>query len=182
MAYQKKVNNTVSNQNDKNETKNDVIAKTVKKPREYKSDDLIPCRSITRGELILVGKKTKEVYIWSDYGDVTEIEYQDLLALKAAKSSFVFDILFVIDDEELIASDKWKDVKSLYDKIYSQDVNELINMDVNGFKRVLPKLPLGLQKAIITEVSTQIENGTFDSIQKIKAIDEILKTDLASML
>lgn len=150
--------------------------------REYKGDDLIPCRSMTKGELIYIGKKTKEVYTWADYDDVTEVEYQDLLALKSAKSPFIFEALFIIEDEELIETTKWKDVKAVYEKIYSDDVPTLISMDTNKFKKIFPTLPNGLKKAVITEVSTQMETGTFDSIQKINFIDELCNTDLASML
>ena len=150
--------------------------------REYKGDDLIPCRSMTKGELIYIGKKTKEIYTWADYDDITEVEYQDLLALKSAKSPFIFEALFIIEDEELIETTKWKDVKAVYEKIYSDDVPTLISMDTNKFKKVFPTLPNGLKKAVITEVSTQMEAGTFDSIQKINFIDELCNTDLASML
>lgn len=150
--------------------------------REYKGDDLIPCRSMTKGELIYVGKKTKEVYTWADYDDITEVEYQDLLALKSAKSPFIFETLFIIEDEELIETAKWKDVKAIYEQIYSDDVPTLISMDTNKFKRVFPSLPNGLKRAVVTEVATQMEAGTFDSIQKIKLIDELCNTDLAAML
>ena len=57
---------------------------------------------MTKGELIYVGKKSGEVYTWEDYGDITEIEYQDLLGLRAKKSPFIFETLFVIEDEELL--------------------------------------------------------------------------------
>ena len=137
---------------------------------------------MTKGELICVGKKSKETYMWADYGDITEVEYQDLLALKASKSSFIFDTLFIIDDEELLEGDKWKEVKALYEGIYSEDVPELIAMNSDDFKRVFPTLPAGLKKAVMTEVATQMEAGTFDSIQKIKLIDELCNTDLAAML
>lgn len=206
MAYTKKTNTTekvkdefVKKENTNNaESDEKVTAKTVKNvktsedivenkeekvatPREYDAEDLIPCRSLTKGELICVGKKTKETYIWADYGDITEVEYQDLLALKASKSSFIFDTLFIIDDEELLETNKWKDVKALYESIYSEDVETLINMNLDEFRHVFPTLPNGLKKAVMTEVATQMEAGTFDSIQKVKMIDEICGTDLSTL-
>lgn len=91
---------------------------------------------MTKGQLIYTGKKSGEVYTWEDYGDITEVEYQDLLGLKAKKSAFIFETLFVIEDEELLEDPKWKDVKSLYEKIYSEDVDTLIDMNLDDFKRV----------------------------------------------
>ena len=104
MAYKKKISNeaeTVEKDVEVEVTENIEEKMKLKKAeskivepvieREYKGDDLIPCRSMTKGELIYVGKKTKEVYTWADYDDVTEVEYQDLLALKSAKSPFIFE-------------------------------------------------------------------------------------------
>ena len=181
MAYTKKTNTeekTVKTTTEK------TTSKTVEpvNVKEYKSDDLIPCRSMTKGELIYVGKKSGEVYTWEDYGDITEIEYQDLLGLRAKKSPFIFETLFVIEDEELLEDPKWKDVKALYEKIYSEDVETLIDMNLDDFKRVFPTLPNGLQRAVCAEVATEMEVGTFDSLQKIKVIDEVCGTDLSSIL
>lgn len=198
MAYTKKTNskNVVIDEtpdvtgepiNAKPEAK-DTMPKIEDKPifepiveKDYKGEDLIPCRSMTKGELIYIGKKTKEVYIWSDYGDVTEIEYQDLLALKVSKSKFIFDILFVIEDDNLLETSKWKEVKILYDKIYSEDIDTILAMNVDDFKKIFPTLPIGLKNAVKSEVATQMEAGTFDSMQKIKLIDEICGTDLNSL-
>ena len=195
MAYKRKISNeaeTVEKDVEVEVTENIEEKMKLKKAeskivepvieREYKGDDLIPCRSMTKGELIYVGKKTKEVYTWADYDDVTEVEYQDLLALKSSKSPFIFETLFIIEDEELIETEKWKDVKAIYEQIYSDDVPTLISMDTNKFKKVFPSLPNGLKRAVVTEVATQMEAGTFDSIQKIKLIDELCNTDLAAML
>ena len=181
MAYTKKTNTeekTVKTATEKATTK---TVETVK-VKEYKSDDLIPCRSMTKGELVYIGKKSGEVYTWEDYGDITEVEYQDLLGLRAKKSLFIFDTLFVIEDEELLEDPKWKDVKALYEKIYSEDVETLIDMNLNDFKRVFPTLPNGLQRAVSAEVATEMEAGIFDSLQKIKVIDEVCGTDLSSIL
>lgn len=181
MAYTKKTNTeekTVKTATEKATTK---TVETIK-VKEYKSDDLIPCRSMTKGELVYIGKKSGEVYTWEDYGDITEVEYQDLLGLRAKKSPFIFDTLFVIEDEELLEDPKWKDVKALYEKIYSEDVETLIDMNLNDFKRVFPTLPNGLQRAVSAEVATEMEAGTFDSLQKIKVIDEVCGTDLSSIL
>ena len=99
MAYTKKTNTTETVKNESVKEEKKVLenkSKVTSVVKEYNGDDLIPCRSMTKGELICVGKKSKETYMWADYGDITEVEYQDLLALKASKSSFIFDTLFLM--------------------------------------------------------------------------------------
>jgi hypothetical protein len=184
MAYIKKTddNATKKTVQEKKVEKTPVVKEQPKKIKQYSGDDLIPCKSMTRGELIYIGNKTGEIYKWSDFGDITEVEYQDLLGLRAKKSDFIFKTMFFILDEELLEDPKWAEVKAIYDKIYFDDIQELIDMPLAKFKSVFPTLPEGLKKAMVVEVGTQMENGTFDSIQKIKFIDEICKTDLSSML
>ena len=67
----------------------------------FDKEDLIPCRSITFGELLMVGAKTKFVYKWADYDDVQEVEYQDLIYdVKIPGGSYSrFPRFIVIDDD-----------------------------------------------------------------------------------
>lgn len=158
-----------------NETKTKTEVK--KASRKFAQDDLIPCRSITFGELLLTGTKSKLLYSWANYGDVTEVEFQDLQALKSTKSSYLYRPRFIIEDEELI--EQWsKDFKELYDGIIEVDVEEMFNLPLNQFKSKLKKAPKGVQQAVKDIAGEKILNGSLDSLKKIKAIDEILGTDL----
>ena len=67
----------------------DVKPVAKKAARKYAPEDMITCRSLTYGELLMTGKKTKVLYSWANYGDVTDVEYQDLLALKSTRSSYL---------------------------------------------------------------------------------------------
>lgn len=186
MAYTKKTDGSVKTkpQEKKVETvvENEVVKEVPKQIKQYSGDDLIPCKSMTRGELIYIGNKTGEVYKWSDYGDITEVEYQDLLGLRSKKSDFIYKTMFIIIDEDVLEDPKWADVKAIYERIYSDDIQTLIDMPIEQFKSIFPSQPDGIKNAMVVEVGTQMENGTFDSIQKIKFIDEVCKTDLSSML
>lgn len=163
------------------------IAKKASTPapaaRVYKGDDLIPCRSVTRGGLVCVGKKSGEIYRWSDYGDVTEVEYQDLMGLRASKTRFIYGPLFIIEDEELLADPKWKDVVAVYEKALAyEDLNTMLELPPATFRVALENLPKAMRKAVATEVSTRLSDGLFDSLQKVKIVDEICGTDLKLLL
>jgi hypothetical protein len=149
----------------------------VKTPRKYASDDKIVCRSLTYGELLLTGSKTKLLYSWSNYGDTTEVEYQDLQALKSTKSSYLYRPRFVIEDDELV--EQWgKDFVDMYKNIVEVDVEDMFKLPVAQLKSKLKKAPKGVQQAVKNIAGEKIMNGTLDSLAKIKAIDEILGTDL----
>ena len=165
-------------------TKKEVITEEsaeqeVKKPtpRKYAPDDLIPCRSVTYGELLLSAPKSKLMYVWANYNDVTEVEFQDLQALKSTRSNYLFRPRIVIEDEELV--EQWsKDFKDMYSKITHVDVEEIFDLPLGKFKTALKNAPKGVQQAVKNIAGEKIMNGSLDSLAKIKAIDEILGTDL----
>lgn len=153
-------------------------AKAAKKaPRKFAPDDLIVCRSITFGELLLTGKKSKLLYSWANYGDTTEVEYQDLQALKSTRSSYLFKPRFIIEDEELV--EQWgKDFGDVYKNIEDIDAEDLLKLPVAQLRSKLKKASKGVQLAVKNIAGDKILNGSLDSLAKIKAIDEILGTDL----
>lgn len=149
----------------------------VKEPRKYSPDDMISCRSITFGELLLQGPKSRLLYSWSNYGDSTEIPFQDLQALRSIRSSYLFKPRFVIEDEELVS--QWgKDLSDMYSKIVDVDAEDMFKLPIAQFKSKLKKAPKGVQQAVKNLAGEKILNGSLDSLAKIKAIDEILGTDL----
>lgn len=165
-----------------------VKAKTVSKDskaesREYNAEDLIPCRSLTQGELILPGKRSGITYRWFAIGEVVEVEYQDLLALNSRRSSYLYGPHFIIEDEELLAQPRWKGLSPIYQKLCNeQDMDEILDLAPAQLKQSLLKFPDTYKKALAIEVATRIENGTYDSINRIKVFDEVLGTDLLCLV
>ena len=148
-----------------------------KTPRKYAPDEQIVCRSITYGELLITGPKSKLLYSWSNYGDTTPVEYQDLQALRSIRSAHLLKPRIIVEDDELVA--QWgKDFKDLYDKVVDVDVEKLFDLPIGKFKTALENAPKGVQQAVKNIAGEKIIDGSLDSLAKIKAIDEILGTDL----
>ncbi len=161
--------------------KNETVAKKTqaKKTREYHAEDTIPCVSLTHGQLVMSGAKSGLFYTWENFGDITYVEYQDLYAIKTRHSDFIYSPLFMIDDEELLSQPRWADVAEFYENMYTyQDIDQILNLDNASFRNVISNAPKGLRRAIEVEMITRLENGSFDSLQKIKIVDEICGTDL----
>lgn len=151
-----------------------------KAPRKFAQDDVILCKSVTFGELLLPGKKSQLLYTWADYGDATEVEFQDLQALRSTRSAYLNAPYFVIEDEELL--EQWPELKTLYAKVAALDVDNLFNLPINQFKKRLREIPIGFKDSIKNIAGDKIRNGSLDSIAKINALDEILGTELKLMI
>ena len=155
----------------------EVKKSAAKAPRKYAPDEQIVCRSITYGELLITGPKSKLLYSWSNYGDTTPVEYQDLQALRSIRSTHLLKPRIIIEDDELIT--QWgKDFKDLYNKVVDVDVEKLLDLPLGKFKTALKNAPKGVQQAVKNIAGEKIMNGSLDSLAKIKAIDDILGTDL----
>lgn len=160
-----------------------VVEETKKDIRQYKAGDLIPVRSITQGELLMSGKKSGILYRWSAYGDITEVEYQDLYTLKSSRSGFLFKPRFIIEDEELLSQPQWKDIKALYDSMFTtEDIDVIFKLTPQQLRKNLPALPEGFIKAVLIEAANRIENGTLDSLNKIKVFDDMCGSDLKCLI
>lgn len=164
----------------KSESAEEVIEKPKKEPRKFAQDDMILCKSVTYGELLLPGKKSKLLYIWSNYGDTTEVEFQDLQALRSTRSAYLMNPYFVVEDEELL--EQWPELKALYDKTMALDIDSLFSLPINQFKKKLRDIPIGFKDPIKNIAGEKIRNGSLDSIAKINALDEILGTELKLMI
>ena len=159
-----------------------VVEKNKKEERIFKPDDLIPCRSITAGELLMEGYKTHFVYRWADYDDVQEVEYQDLqYDVRIQGRSYSKYPRFIILDEDFIKQNPA--LNDVYSKIYTMsDLRKIFDMSVSEIKKVVAGLPSGARDSLKTMVSTAVTNGTLDSINKIKAFDELFETDMFQTL
>ena len=162
------------------EKKEVIEAASKKTPRKFAMDDPILCKSVTFGELLLPGKKSQLLYTWANYGDTTEVEFQDLQALRSTRSAYLNAPYFVIEDEELL--EQWPEFKALYEKVAAIDVDNLFNLPINQFKKRLREIPVGFKDSIKNIASDKILNGSLDSLAKINALDEILGTDLKLLI
>ena len=166
------------------------LLKTLKFKKEdpieqkvYDQHDYILCRSVTPGKLFLTGRKSGMRYTWVNRGDVAEIEYGDLFAMKNSRSPYLYKPRIIIEDEELLNQPRWKEIKELYDNnYYDVDVDEVLKISTQNLRKVLMNLPDGLKRAVAMEVRKRVENSEFDSISRLKIIDEVCDTDIRSVV
>ena len=154
--------------------------KKVNKPKHDPSE-LILCRSVRFGELILIGPKTKMRYSWSNEGDIREVEYQDLVSWRALHSRYLFDPMIIIEDEDIC--EEWKtDLGKLYEKVQEIDLKEMFKLPHRQFMAQLKKLPESMKSSVQNMAYAMVQDGTLYDLRIIKGIDEILGTELVMMI
>lgn len=175
MAYQKKATTTTKVA----EVKDDENVKTETKTtaKVYDKEDVIPCKSITSGGLYVTGDKSGILYQWADYGDIEEVEYQDLVYMIRAHKPSIFRPRFIIEDNEFLT--QYPELNDLYTSLFSTgDLVDILNLPVSQMRNAIAQLPSGALDAIKGLAASRIMSGQYDSVQKIKALDEIFDTHL----
>jgi len=164
-------NNTVETEEVK-ETK-----EIIKPKKTFDQSEGVKCRSVVQGGLYMEGLKTSMIYSWTDYGDVSEVEYRDLAAAVRSKSKFVYNPWFIIEDEDFLK--EFPQIKKFYDESYSiKDLRSILNKPVDEMIAEIEKLPSGAFESMKTIAAKQVSSGNLDSVKKIKALDKLFGTDL----
>lgn len=173
----------INNPKAEEEVKPKVKTEPKKKVKAYEDTDLIPCRSIMSGYMNMYMPKTKLVMEWTGNGDVCNLEYQDLRAAMISRDVHIMKPYIIIEDEELLELPEWSAVKKLYESMYTtDDLSQILDLPLDTMKEVLKTLPVGAKTALVTIAKEKIDNKTFDSMNKVKAIDEEYGTDLMLFL
>lgn len=162
------------------EVEKEVVKKeknNTSKKKIFEPSEGILCRSVVTGALYLEGSKTKMPYVWSDYGDETEVEYRDLVALVREQSGYLFNPFFIVENEDFIA--EFPHLEKFYSANYTvKELSDILEFPVDKMiseLKVLPKTAINTVKKI---AANQVSLGQIDSVKKIKALDEFFGTDL----
>lgn len=155
-----------------------VVAQTKTTPRRFDKEDLISCRSITVGKLYLDGIKSGNPYMWADYGDTEDVEYQDLATMVRSKNNgYIYGPLFVIEDDDFIK--EFPVLEKFYNDQYSvKELEGILDLSVRDMIATIKDLPKGAKESLKNIASTKIVNGELDSVKKIRALDDLFGTEL----
>ena len=157
-----------------------VVAAT---PRKYEPTDIIMCHSVFPGKFFFSGPKTKIIYPFEACGDENPVEYQDLLAAMMSKKKSIMAPFIVVDDEELLEDVRWKQVKKVYDSMFAiKDMDKFLSMPFATFKKTFEKLPAGIKKNVMLEISARVRDGEFSEMNKIRLVDEACSSNIAVLL
>ena len=178
MAYIKKTNTKEASTSEKEIVDVKETKEVQKKAKTFDQMDLIPCKSMISGPLYIMGMRSGILYTWADYNDVQEVEYRDLIYMtRSPQDRNIYSPRIIIEDEDFVEQNK--NLKALYESLYTTgDLREIVKLPVKQMSDAINNLPSGAKESFKGLVSTMIDAHQLDSVQKIKAIDNIFGTEL----
>ena len=160
-----------------------VVKKYQKPESKFADKDMIPCKSVTSGGLSFIGTSGTK-YRWADQGQIEYVAYEDLRreAQSANPTNYLFYPRFVVVDPEFV--EEFPKLEEFYSKFYTDegDFEEILNLPEKQMQEAIDKLPKGCKECVKGIVATKIDDGTLDSVARIKALDNIFGTNMLLML
>lgn len=153
------------------------IETSKKAVKKFNPDDMILCQSICVGQTFVKGFKSGTIYTFEALGAEEYIEYRDLVAAVRSKDSILFKPFIVVLDEDFI--NEQKTLKSFYENMYTpEDFEEFFRLNPNQMVEALNNMPIGIRETIKSMAVGKIQDGVFDSVARIKALDDYFGTKM----
>lgn len=166
------INNTVTV-----ERKTEQTEQKIKEKKKFNPTDMIPCVSITAGEMFYIGSKSQTLYTFANIDDTVEIEFRDLDYAARSKDKIMFKPRFIVQDADFVALHPILD--NIYSNLYTnKDLKDILKLSPSQMEKVITSLPEGAKDSIKTIAATMVDNGTLDSIQGVKVLDSIFDTEM----
>ena len=106
---------------------------------------------------------------WSEFGDEQSIELAELQAMRNSAPTFFEQNWILIDDDDVL---KFLHADRYYSAIKSlDDFYAVLEMSPSQIAEVVPKLSNGLKRALSVIALKQYQEGVFDSISKMRALE-----------
>ena len=153
------------------------MAKTPAKkivPTDIDLSQYIPVRNGFHGTLIYRSNRTREEFIWHEFGDIQEIELKELRNAKSSSKGFFTNNWFMFDDDYAWVIDYlglgryYKNAVSIdgFDSIFFKDPKEI--------KEIIGGMTNGQKSSAAYRAHQLVANGEIDSRAAIAALEDAL--------
>lgn len=164
----------------------EVVEEAPKKePKKVKivAKDIDPYQYITvingvHGRLIYKGLRSREKFIWDDFGYEQSMQLQELIAAKNDSRRFFEDNMFMFPEEDDWVID-YLGVRQFYENALSVDgFDDIFTKSAAQVKKIVYGLSNGQKHSVAYRASQLISEGKVDSLSVINALEEVLDIEL----
>ena len=114
--------------------------------------------------------------VWDSHGDVQPMDYAEVQTMKNAHKRFFQDNWVTIDDPDIIQA---LGISGLYkNAVDRNDIKALFGMSPNVIRKRVSAMSDGMKSTVRSAAKLAVDNGTLDSVQRIRALEEALDCSL----
>lgn len=157
--------------------------------KAVKLDDtvLVNVKSNTYGQLFFRNPRTGDATEWSHFGDTQTLTMGDLRAMKGSHRAFYENqwiyILGIEDSgyEDVTPDDIYKTlmVSQYYKNVLDPDnFHQIFSWSEAKIRERVAMMSSGAKLNLVVAANTAVQNGTLDSLKKIKTLEDVLGCEL----
>ena len=141
------------------------------------NDTMVQCKNGTHGPLIYVSSRNAGYIVeWQEFGEIQDIDYGELLAMRGSQPRFFRDNWILIEDAEVLR-------KLGMDRYYknaltTENFDEVFHWTASDIREKVPKMSDGMKDSIRVRAKELVKSGELDSRSVIKALNEVLSCNL----
>lgn len=154
--------------------------KAAPKPRKRETvkfeqhEEVVVTSLVKRGTLVFEDHENV-LYEWLNYGEEQWMSIKALYHMRNRHRGFFTEPLVMVDED--VATFLKIDV--MYKDIIDMDnIESIFNFTNEKFKETLIRCPKGIKNIIVDMAVKMIEDGTLDSMKKVRIIESICKVEL----
>lgn len=147
-------------------------------PKKVDMSTMVTVLNGTRGRLVYISPRTKERFVWDEFGDEQDMELRELKNVKSAAKDFYEKNWFLFDkDNEWVISYLGLD-KYYKNAISIEDFDDVFELTPQEISEKVSKLSSGQKKAVAYRAMELVADRKIDSLKTISALEESLGVEL----
>ena len=161
--------------------KADVVVEEKAAPivaKEIDPNQIIVVRSGFHGRLVYKSPRTREKFVWGEFGADQEMELRELRNAKSANKKYFENNWFMFDDEYTWVID-YLGMSQYYKNALNIDsFDDLFKKNASEIEKTVSKLSDGQKKSVSYRARQLIAEGEIDSNKAIAALERSLGIEL----
>lgn len=145
--------------------------------KKITNSTMIECKNGVHGPLIYISSRTAGYMVeWEEFGEVQEIEYGELVAMRGSQPRFFRDNWILIEDADVL---KQLGVSQHYrNSLTTENFDEVFHWSASKIRSDVPKMSEGMRDSIRMRAKELMKQDGLDSRAVIKALNDVLHCDL----
>lgn len=147
-------------------------------PKDVDPATIITVKNGFQGKLVYISPRSRERFVWEEFGDEQEMELRELRNAKSSAKSFFENNWFMFDDE-----DSWVIPYLGLNRFYKyaiklEDFDEIFEKTPDQIKKIVEGMSVGQRKSLSYRARQLMADGEIDSRRVISALEEALGVEL----
>lgn len=145
-------------------------------PKDVDLEQYITVKNGFHGRLIYISNRTKERFVWEEFGDEQEMQLRELRDAKNSKKDFFINNYFIFEETWVI---DWLGLSRFYKhSINAENFDEIFTKSADELTAILADMTDAQKRSVGYRARHLISTGEIDSMKVVNTLERVLKLDL----